>query len=95
MFPSKPNDQPSGLEDTIGNLLSEMASYEGHSEEYARMLDQLVKLYPLKETSSPPRISPDTLAIVAGNLLAVLIMVGYERANVITSKALGLLLKPR
>lgn len=96
MFPSKPEEHSTRLEDTIDNLLSEMAGFAGHSEEYSKMASQVQKLYELKEHDAPKqRISPDTLMTVGGNLLAVLIIVGYERANVITSKALGMIFKVR
>jgi hypothetical protein len=41
--------------------------------------------------SKPKRVSPDTLAAVAGNLLGIIVIVGYENKHVITSKALSFL----
>ena len=41
------------------------------------------------------RVSPDTMAIVAGNLLGIALIVGHERMNVVTSKALGFVLKSK
>jgi hypothetical protein len=95
MFIPKPSDEKSGLDHAIDEVLSEMAGVSSDSDEYAQMVDQLSKLYSMKESSTPPRISPDTLAIVAGNLLGIVLIVGYERANVVTSKALSLILKLR
>jgi len=43
----------------------------------------------------PKRVSPDTLILVAGNLLGIVIILGYERANVITSRAMNLVMKLR
>lgn len=97
MFNSKPSTSKSGLEDAINNLLSEMAGYDAHSEAYAQMADQLVKLYELKEVDhkvdSGRRPSADTLAIVGGNIFGIAMIVLYEQRGVLTSKALPLLMK--
>lgn len=86
-----------GLEDAINTLLVEMAGYRGDDAEYSRMADQLVKLYNLKEVDqkikSRKGVSAETLAVVGGNLLGILMIVGHERAHVVTSKALTMLTK--
>lgn len=41
------------------------------------------------------KVSPDTLAIVLGNLVGIAVVVGYERAHVLTSKAFANVLKTR
>jgi len=93
MFTARKETVPTGLEKTIDTLLDRMAVVECDSTEYAQMADQLVKLYKLKEIDAPKRISPDTKALIAGNLAGIVLIIGYERANVITSKALGFVLK--
>lgn len=84
-----------GLQKEIDSLLEVMSTTDKDSVDYAKMVDQLAKLYSLKEKSSDKRISPDTLAIVAGNLVGILMIVGHEKAHVVTSKALGFILKAR
>lgn len=81
------------LEKEIAALLSDMTEQDRSTREYAHMADQLVKLYSLREKKK--RVSPDTWAVVGGNLLGILAIVGHERANVITSKALSFVLKSR
>lgn len=95
MYTEKPTHNKSALEQAIDELLLAMTEITGDSEEYSKMADQLVKLYKLKEIDAPKRISPDTLAIVLGNLAGIICIVGYERANIVTSKALGFVLKLR
>jgi hypothetical protein len=95
MYTEKPTHNKSALEQAIDDLLLAMQAIEGDSDEYSKMADQLVKLYKLKEIDAPKRISPDTLAIVLGNLAGIMFIVGYERANIVTSKALGFVLKLR
>lgn len=43
------------------------------------------------DSTRKKRVSPDTLVAVAGNLLGIIVIVGYENKNVITSKALSFL----
>lgn len=93
MFTPEPLDEKSGLEKAIDEVFREMATRSSDSDEYAKMVDQLSKLYSLKET--PKRVSPDTLAIVVGNLAGIILIVGHERMNVVTSKALSFVLKLR
>jgi len=45
--------------------------------------------------TEPKRISPDTLATIGANLLGIMIIIGHERAHVVTSKALGFIMKLR
>lgn len=117
------------LLEVIDQLLAELAGYEGHTDEYAKIVVQLDKLYKMKalsnehaqkmadleyrertsekdnalaeaelalkrlEAEKPDRVDKNTLAIIAGNIAAVILVIGYERAHVVTTKALGFLMK--
>lgn len=97
MFNLKPSSNKDGVTEAIDSLLEEMSALSGDDPEYAKMADQLTKLYALKEVdhkvTSNMRISLDTLALIGANLAGILLIVGYERENVMTSKALSLLLR--
>lgn len=93
MFTAKTQTEPSDLDKAIAAAHQALDSYPQHSPEYAKILDQLPKLYALKPSPSASRVSPDTLAIVLGNLAVAALVVGHERANVVTSKVGGFLLK--
>lgn len=41
------------------------------------------------------KVSPDTLLVVAGNLLGIVLILTYEKANIVVSKALNFVLKGR
>jgi hypothetical protein len=83
----------SKLELAIDALLDRIATEEYDFEETPKIVDQVTKLIKLKETSTPKRPSPDTWILVAGNLIGIVIIIGHERANVITSKALGFVMR--
>ncbi|UVK59319.1 hypothetical protein SEA_PHEROBRINE_36 [Gordonia phage Pherobrine] len=99
MFNREPNTNKDGVTAAIDELLAEMHEQDKDSEIYNDMVAQLTKLYELKEidhkVDSPGRISMDTLAIVAANVVGIAMIVMHERENVITSKALPLLAKLR
>jgi len=40
-------------------------------------------------------VSRDTLAVIGANLLGILMIIKHENVNVITSRAMGLILSPR
>lgn len=94
MFINRKEEDP-GLTKVIDSHLASMSNEDPGSVEYARKVEQLVKLYSLKEANSKRKVSADTLAIVAGNLAGILMIVGHEKAHVVTSKALGFILKAR
>lgn len=83
--------EKTGLEKTIDRLIAKMADMEPWDDDYAKIVDQLDTLYKLKVEDKPDRVSRDTLALVGGNILVTVLIVGYERANVVTSKAISFL----
>jgi hypothetical protein len=85
----KPSAEAIALEATIIELELDMKTKDGDSEEYATMLNRLERLHKLKEKNTPKGINPDTLVIVGGNLLGIVIIVWFEHAHVIVSKALN------
>lgn len=92
----KRNTEPTLLEREIAHVHSQLAAVDSaDSEEYARMATNLDRLYKMREQDAPRRVSPDVLATVTANLAGIALIVGHERAHVLTSKALGLLPKLR
>lgn len=87
--------EKSGLDLAIDQILNEMQGYTCDEAEYDAMTDQLKKLYKLKRVDSPEKVSKDTLALIAGNLLVALVIVAYEQKAVITTKATQFMLKSR
>lgn len=90
-----PEKKKSKLDEEIDTCLEEMSSVSTASKEYGKMVRNLKQLYRLKREEKGRKVSPDTKAVIAGNLLGILLILGYEKANVITSKALGFVLKGR
>jgi hypothetical protein len=93
----KTQTEPSALEDAIDNLLSEMKSTDPISDEYGKLVERLDKLHKMKvaEKDNRKRVSADTIVTVGANLAGIVLILGFERAHIVTSKALGFVLKSK
>jgi DNA repair ATPase RecN len=91
---TKTDIEPTHLEKVIDLALDKLEDLDPASDEYARIVEQLDKLHnmsPKKEAS----LKPEMLLNVAANLAGILAILNYERAHVVTSKALGFVFKTR
>lgn len=89
MLPSKNSEKKSGLDEAIEDVLEAMKTHANpQSEIYAKMVDQLVKIHGLKQNEKTGRVSKDVMVTVGANLVGIMLIVGHERVNVVTSKAL-------
>lgn len=92
MFTRQPKEK-TDLDRTIAMLVALMS--EAEPDAAIRISEQIAKLYKAKEQETPKRVSPDTLILVAGNLLGIVLILNYEKANVLTSRAIGFVMKLR
>lgn len=93
MFRKPKNDD--GLDDAMSILLSEMKGFTGDDEEYAKMVRHLDTLSKIKTQNAPDRVSADTLATISGNLAGILLILHFEKINIVTSKAMSFVMKAR
>lgn len=93
MFKRKPPPPDPGLERVIADCESELLSFDANSKEYKETLARYETLRALKAEIQPKRVSPDTLLLAAANIFGILLIVGHERANIVTSKALSFVKK--
>jgi len=87
--------EPTQLEKAIDKAMSQLNDYEIGSEEYNKVLEAVTKLHKMKEDETPNRLSKDTVAIITTNLLGIMMIIRHEHVNVITSRAMGLVIKPK
>lgn len=85
----KKNAEKTQLDQTIEQLERELQMTVGDPKETAKMVKNLERLYDVKSKHAPKSWNRDTLLIVGGNLLGILIIVAYEHSHVITSKAVN------
>lgn len=87
--------EPTLLELEVDRAVRELKNHPIGSDEYVRTLDAIVKLHKMKEEEKPKFVSRDTLAIVGANLLGIVMIIRHEHMNVITSRAMNMVIKPR
>ena len=80
------------LESEIESVLRNLNLTAVDSAEYQSILRHLERLYALKGPK-PERVKNDTLAIIGGNLLGILMILKHERVDIITSKALSFVIR--
>lgn len=95
MFKLKRKEEtPSVIDPVIEALIDEMKT--GYSDEFR---DQAHALKLLEEAKAaepkPDRVSLDTVAVVAANLAGIAMILLFEKKNVITTKGLSFLPKPK
>jgi ABC-type hemin transport system substrate-binding protein len=87
--------KPDALQTAIDETLAQLKGLEATSNEYIEIMEQVTALYKLQEKNSPKRVSPDTVLVVVGNLAGIALILGYEQAHVVTSKALAFVIKSK
>lgn len=90
-------DRRTNLEKQIDRLVNELSHMEVTDEAYSKKLGIVERLEELRgdQQKAKQSISPDTIAIVAGNLLGIILILNYEKIGVVTSKALGFVIRGR
>lgn len=91
---TKSDIDPKHLDTVIDNLLTRLDEIEPTDPEFDQITDQLQKLYGMRPKKDP-YIKAETLIPVIGNLAGILAILNFERAGVITSKALSFVVKTR
>jgi len=79
------------------NIQLKVIESKNKQEESQKTLEvkELERQIKLKELENFAKPKPDTLALIAANIVGIVLIIGHERANVITSKALGFVSKLR
>ena len=92
---TKPKTKLTHLEIVINEALERIEHVDPSTDDFAKATDQIVKLHKMKEAETPSQVSPDTLVLAATNIAGIVMIIKHEHFNVITSKALGFVMKPR
>ena len=88
-------DKRSDLEKEIHSVHCYMQGFLPDEEEYQKCVEVLERLYKAKSLEKDRKVSPDTIATVIGGLTGTVLVLWFEKANVITSKAFNAVFKGR
>jgi len=88
--------EPTQLDAEMTRAFSELETRQPGTKEYTEVLDHVMKLHKLYEAEKVPnRLNADTMAVIASNILVTVLIIRHENVNVITSKALSFINKPK
>lgn len=79
-----------GDEETIAKTKALLNESIEHWEVLMRSLEEYEKL-----SKGNWNVSPDTLLVVGGNLVGILLILNFEKLDIVRSKAIGFVLKGR
>lgn len=94
MFGRKPSVVIIKLDEVMDRLLNDMSDVGPDAPEYPKMMKQLQKVVKMRQQETR-KIDVNTIILVLGNLLGILVIVAYEQKHVFTSKGLGHILRPK
>jgi len=83
------------LQAEIEHILEYLKREDPGSDEYNKAVQNLKVLYEARTKKPAYLVDPDTIVIVLGNLLGILLILQYERFNVVSTRALSLIVKPK
>lgn len=98
MFKKKPPIDTTAVDKAIAECYTNLAGYTAESKEHAKTVKQIAELEKIKAiaTKRPAMLfTPDALLTAGASLLGILLILNYERANAVTTKAIGFVSKPK
>jgi hypothetical protein len=96
MFGIFRREEPSKYDAVIDAVISKLETYGTEDAEFADALDYLERLTKIEDAKRQKRkVSPDTMALVLGNLAGILLIVAYEQKHVMTTRAKEFMLRAK
>jgi hypothetical protein len=87
--------QPSKLDDAYDRALDVLAVSREGTEEYDKNLEEVIKLHRMRMEEKSDPVSKEAWLGIAANLLGILMILQYEKTNVVASKAMTILPKSK
>lgn len=91
----KKNKEQSKLDIAIDELTRQLEASEPGSEVQTNIAKSIEVLKKAQSHEKDKSISPDVALTVGGNLAGIVAILSFEKLNVITSKAIGFVLKSK
>jgi hypothetical protein len=81
------------FEDELVRILALLSHSQADSAEYAKLMGSAERIHTMMDVKQPSPVSRETLLTVGANILGILLIIKHEDVNVITSKALGFVIR--
>ncbi len=79
----------------ITRIVAAMEEQEVTNGEYSKLLNRLEGLQKIRMEEKPDKASANTILTAAANLVGILLIIRHEHVNVITSRVMNMVLKPK
>ncbi len=89
------NEKTTPVDDLIESVLDEMRLVGVDSDEYPKLMTYLERLYEVKANERQSPVSRDTVALIAGNLMGILLIIAYEQKHIMSSKGFSQIIRPK
>lgn len=85
------------IDKEIDSVHEQMQSFAADDEQYSEMLNRLERLHKLQiaEKANKKTVSPDAIVSASASIIGIAMILGFEKANIITSKAMSFVFKPK
>ena len=90
-----PKKEKVTVQTEIDRLLEKLNTLDPKEEEYHKVLKNVDMLTDIKTKKGPMDVSVDTVISASASILGILMILHHEKANIITSKAIGFIFKGR
>jgi hypothetical protein len=79
----------------IDRAFRELKLKDVGTPDYVKILNIISTLNEMKRKEQPSKVSKDTMAEIGANLLGIFMIIKHEHVNVVTSRAMSLLMRIR
>jgi len=83
------------IDEEVERVVGIMKEVNPDQDSYGVMAGNLVKLSQARSENARRDIDPNVVMTVAANLVGILIILKYEKFDILTSKAISMIVKPR
>ena len=90
-----PKENKVTFQKELDRALLELSKIPIESEEYTKAIKNIDALCTARAQKAHDVPSVDTLIMVGANILGILVVLHYEQAHIVTSKAMSFILKGR
>lgn len=94
MFTKTPKS-PDSIQKKIDELVASLKSMDVTDPKYSATIDQIDKLSKIANSQKKQSFSPDAVLAAGVNLLGIVLIMNHERLHVVTTKALGFIVKSK
>ena len=95
MFKPKLPVQKTELQTVRTLAIARLQGFDPESDEYKKIMKHIAELSKLIDAERPEKLSPNTIAVILGNLGIASLVLWHERDNVLTTKIFPFLGKPK